>query len=37
MDLQQILNDATKEHKENERNLDHWRTEHDQLKLEDIE
>jgi structural maintenance of chromosome 4 len=37
MELQQSLNDTKKEAAENERALDHWRTQHDGLKLEEIE
>ncbi|KAF9819247.1 hypothetical protein IEO21_02286 [Rhodonia placenta] len=37
MELEQLLNDAKKDAAENERTLDHWRTQHDNLKLEDVE
>ena len=37
MELQQSLNDVKKEATENERTLLHWRSEHDKLKLEEIE
>jgi structural maintenance of chromosome 4 len=37
MDLQQSLTDAKKEAADNERLLDHWQTEHDKLKLEEVE
>jgi structural maintenance of chromosome 4 len=37
MELQQALNDKKKEAADNERAIDHWRTQHDALKLEDIE
>lgn len=37
MELQQALNDTKKEAAENERALDHWRTQHDNLKLEEVE
>jgi len=37
MDLQQNLTDLKKEAAENERGLDHWQTEHDKLKLEEVE
>ena len=37
MELQQALNDTQKENAENEKNLNHWRTEHDALRLEEIE
>lgn len=37
MELQQKLGDVKKEALENDRALEHWRTEHDKLQLEDIE
>ena len=37
MGSEQDLNDAKKEAADNERNLDHWQTQHDKLKLEEIE
>ncbi|KAI0962099.1 hypothetical protein AcV7_001019 [Taiwanofungus camphoratus] len=37
MELQQALNDTKKEAAENERALDHWRTQHDNLKLEEVD
>ena len=37
MELKQALNDTKKEAAENDRTLEHWRTEHDKLKLEEIE
>ncbi|ETW86671.1 hypothetical protein HETIRDRAFT_58645 [Heterobasidion irregulare TC 32-1] len=37
MELQQKLGDVKKEALENDRALEHWRTEHDKLQLEDID
>jgi structural maintenance of chromosome 4 len=37
MELQQSLNDTKKEVADNEKALDHWRTQHDALRLEEIE
>ncbi|CCL98907.1 uncharacterized protein FIBRA_00914 [Fibroporia radiculosa] len=37
MELQQSINDCRKEAADNERTLDHWRTQHDSLKLEEID
>lgn len=37
MDLHQALNETRKESAENEKAIDHWRTEHDALKLEEVE
>lgn len=37
MELQQALNDISKEAADNKRELDHWIAEHDNLKLEEIE
>jgi structural maintenance of chromosome 4 len=37
LEITQKLTDKKKESAENERVLDHWRTEHDQLKLHEIE
>jgi structural maintenance of chromosome 4 len=37
MELKQSLNDTKKEAAENDRLIDHWQTEHDKLKLEEIE
>lgn len=37
MELTQKLNDVKKEAKDNEEALQHWQTEHDKLRLEEIE
>ncbi|PCH34299.1 RecF/RecN/SMC protein [Wolfiporia cocos MD-104 SS10] len=37
MDLTQSITDTKKEAADNERTLDHWRNEHDKLKLEEID
>lgn len=37
MELTQKLNDVKKEAAENEEALQHWQTEHDKLRLEEIE
>ena len=37
MELEQALADAKKEAAENEKYLNHWQSEHDKLKLVDIE
>lgn len=37
MELEQSLNDAKKDAAENERTLDHWRTQHDNLNLEEVD
>ena len=37
MELQQSLNDTKKEATDNEKTVQYWQSEHDKLKLEDIE
>jgi structural maintenance of chromosome 4 len=37
MELEQKLKTAEKEIEENSKALEHWRNEHDKLKLEEIE
>ena len=37
MELTQSLADTRKEASENQRALDHWRDQHDKLKLEEVE
>ena len=37
MEIKQHLNDAKKESQENEKAIDHYRLEHDKLKLEEVE
>ncbi|KAL5519615.1 SMC4 [Sanghuangporus vaninii] len=37
MEIKQHLNDAKKEAQENEKAIDHYRTEHDKLKLEEVD
>ena len=37
MQIEQELNDVKKEFQENEKILDHYREEHDKLKLEEVE
>ncbi|KAI5119782.1 hypothetical protein M0805_009253 [Coniferiporia weirii] len=37
MEIQQQLNDAKKESQENEKAIDHYRVEHDKLKLEEVD
>ena len=37
MELTQALADAKKEMSENQHALDHWRDQHDTLKLEEVE
>lgn len=37
LEIQQDLSDQEKEAENNERLILHWQTEHDKLKLEDIE
>jgi structural maintenance of chromosome 4 len=37
MEIKQSLQDTQKEYDNNDALIEHWRTEHDQLQLEEIE